>query len=312
MTNTVLCTMKHHWQLLVTISLLLLPWIQANDSNNHNKDATSSDADDDEDFWKTASLYEMSERLLCDEVHLNQNNPNAFQVHGREVWNMLRKVYREIVGNESSSIPPAEEDDREPTDGTRGNTGFFLDTEVIMSTERGRGNYASQDLPKGSMIWKSKYTATFTSGDQYRAYLRAIPPSLACEILTWAYTRIAPSGEIVACVDLEPGSFTNHASTPDKLNMELGTPEKPFKNTGCDLEFYASRDIPKGEELLMDYGMSERSSGWIAMGLAPKRTKYRYEENEEDEEEEEEEEDEEEDGNDEDEEEDDEEEEAEL
>lgn len=130
---------------------------------------------------------------------MNRNNPNAFPVHGTEVWNLLRKAYRETLGSESS-IPPAEEDDMEPTDGTKGNTGFLVGTQVLVSKELGRGNYATEDIKKGAMVWKSKYTARFTTGNQYRAFLKAIPPALACEIITWAYTRFAPSGDIVASI----------------------------------------------------------------------------------------------------------------
>jgi SET domain-containing protein len=44
-------------------------------------------------------------------------------------------------------------------------------------------------------------------------------------------------------------------------------PNHPW-NTGCDLEFYATRDIPVGEELAIDYSFSAGDRGWVAMGLS--------------------------------------------
>ena len=176
----------------------------------------------------------------------------------------------------------------EPTDGTKGNTGWFVGTEVIKTIERGRGTYVTEDVPKGSIVWKTKYTAKFSTANQFRTFLKAFPPFLACEVINWSYTRVTPSGDFVVCTDLEPGALTNQPDTPEELTMELGTPENPFENTGCYLEFYAPRDIPKGEELLMDYGFSERNAGWVAMGLARMPMKQTYKVEEEDEEEEEE------------------------
>ena len=83
--------------------------------------------------------------------------------------------------------------------------------------------------------------------------------------------------EFIACVDLDEGSFVNSAHHSKlECNMELGTKDGLLKEDddekvtwyGCDLRFFAIRDIKADEEIRADYGDFAEPHGWQAMGLA--------------------------------------------
>lgn len=242
------------------LSFLLLP-VHSYQSTDHTVD--------EEKVWKYWSVWDLYWWSDCTDDHHDYNNPDAFPVHNITAWNLLRDTYRKTVGR-ASTIPAANDDNHRHHHHAENPSGFQVDTEIRKTMERGRGNYAIQDIPKDTLVWKSNYTAQFTTARQYRSFLRALPPPLACDVLLWAYTRSTPTGTVVACVDLDPGSFINDANTDTELNLKLGNSLNDFENTGCDLEFYARRDIRKGEELTIDYGFSLGNPGWITMGLMPR------------------------------------------
>ncbi len=205
------------------------------------------------------SIWDLYQELECEsEHHMYDNNADAFPNHNMTVWKSLRDAYRQIVGK-ASSLPSTDDE----------LSGFQVASEIRKTTARGRGNYADQDIPKDTLVWKSRYTAQFALASDYRAFLKAISPQFACDVILWAYTRNTFNGDVVVCVDLDPGSFTNNADTEEELNMQLGNSSNKFEDTGCYLEYYSSRDIPNGEELLIDYGFSLGGQGWITMGLLP-------------------------------------------
>jgi hypothetical protein len=144
--------------------------------------------------------------------------------------------------------------------------GFAVEIETKVNPHKGRGNYAVNDIPEGTLIWKSTYTAAFRDGNSYRHFLRRMSPDMACYVISWAYTRRDMDGRMMACVDLDAGSFTNSADSEEELNIALraGHPS----DSGCDLEFYATRDIRQGEELAMDYSFAMGDHGWVEMGLS--------------------------------------------
>lgn len=230
-----------------------------------------------EEVWSSWAAMDIYWWLGCEEDHHDfEHNPEAFPVHNALTWRFLRQAYRETVGEDQSSLPPSV-DDEDEGESSSPSSGFQVPVQVLKTEERGRGNYAMQAIPAGTLIWTSKYTAQFTTAEQYRSFLQRLPPALACDVLIWAYTRwTTPSGtHAVACVDLDSGSFTNHADTDEQWNMNLGKNDnddaerKRFHNTGCKLGFYAIRDIAKGEELAIDYDFSAYDPGWADMGLGP-------------------------------------------
>ena len=220
-----------------------------------------------ENFWDTATIFDMYEHLLCYDTQHNPEHPNSFTIPNEEFWIQVRKIYRATVG-EASTILPAEDEGKEPTDGTKPNSGFLIGTEIRTTRQHGRGNYVTEDVPNGTLIWRSKYTAQFDNQDQYRAFLKAIPLEYACDVINWSYTRLSSSdGNVVACVDMEVAGMINHPDNDEEPNIQLGNSENSFDFTGCTQEFYAKRDIPKGTELLIDYDFHQGYRGWVTMGL---------------------------------------------
>lgn len=82
--------------------------------------------------------------------------------------------------------------------------------------------------------------------------------------------------EFVVCVDLDEGSFVNSAPYQShQCNMELGTEtgllekEEDEETTwyGCDMKFYAKRDIAANEEIRADYDDFAEPQAWHEMGL---------------------------------------------
>ncbi|KAG7368308.1 SET methyltransferase domain containing protein [Nitzschia inconspicua] len=76
------------------------------------------------------------------------------------------------------------------------------------------------------------------------------------------------------CADLDEGSFVNHSRSRLRANMELGIgrllredEDDEITWYGCDLEFYANRDIEAGEEIRANYDEFAELHGWGRMGL---------------------------------------------
>jgi len=215
---------------------------------------------------------------LWEAFQCSNRGENPLPIQSDDDWKQMQSIYQETVGLESSSLPPG---------GYLGIDGFYVPVEVRWGTD-GRGIYALSDIEEGMLIWRSFRTARFESGEDFVRYLYALPSSShwACDILMWAYTRLEhisppPSSSssssssssegqlpvrVVICVDLDPGSFMNDCETEEECTAELWSHDTP-RTSGCRLDFRASRDIAKGEELRIDYGFSEKEPGWAEMGL---------------------------------------------
>lgn len=116
--------------------------------------------------------------------------------------------------------------------------------------ERGRSIYAIKDIPKGTKVWYDDEKHRINNGYWYnprqlKSFLERIPHDLQCDVLLWAYAFSSKGKTLVEC-NLDEASFFNHGEKPELVNISR------FSR--------ATRDISKGEELLMDY------SSFIAMG----------------------------------------------
>lgn len=233
--------------------------------------------DNDEDIdWLTWNKHDYYDHFKCTKTFHNPEYPNAFPIHNLSTWSLMRSIYRDIVGKEASSIPPApRQDDEEPL------SDFQVAFESKVTPDKGRGNFAMEEVPQGQIVWKSTFGAQLYTPEQYRLFLQRLSdhPALLCDVLEWSYTRFLPSGEVVACVELDPGSLFNMADWDDELNVGP-TQENLLKprRQGCYLEVYALRDIEKGEEFAMNYDFSANNqfippklevTGWQDLGLLP-------------------------------------------
>ena len=209
--------------------------------------------------WKEGSLEEIGKYLDCDW--------GSTEIHQEDAWGTFNKVYNEVVGLEWSTIPPK-----------YGSNGFQMPVEIKFDEDVGRGVFTKVPIKKGDLIYISTNNAQFHAAQDYRNYLRSLPVALACDVLIWAFSRMlsAETELHIACVDLDEGSFINTAPVSSlECNMELGTETGLLKegddetstHYGCDLKFYAKRDIQENEEIRADYGEFAEPHGWLEMGL---------------------------------------------
>jgi hypothetical protein len=222
------------------------------------------DDDDDDDYddngvWKTGTVFEITEYLDC--------KWKSKKVHQQDVWTTFNRIYNEAMGLEKSSIPP-----------TYDLSGFQIPIEIKYSENVGRGVFTKVDIKKGDLIYISTNNAQFQTAQEYRNFLKRLPEDLACDVLIWAFSRMVSAEkeeEFIACVDLDEGSFVNSAHySQTECNMELGTKDGLLKEDedetvtwyGCDLKFYAMRNIKADEEIRADYGDFAEPHGWLAMG----------------------------------------------
>jgi hypothetical protein len=183
-------------------------------------------------------------------------------------------VLLHTVGMEASSLLPPNSLSAAAAATTT--NGFQVLIAVDHDTEAGRGVFAQDEIPRGALVWKSIHTARFVSPRHYRQYLQTLPTNLACDVIDWSYTRQQgtrirqpqrnQSPSFVICVDLDEGSFTNDGEGDLDCNLSLNDADQ-YNYSGCELAFYANRDIRKGEELRTDYSSFAETHGWTALGL---------------------------------------------
>jgi SET domain len=169
-------------------------------------------------------------------------------IHSPQTWSFLQASYKKIVDQNMEQIASEKLDRRElrygqneaevqATNSYECTSGINIYAEV-KEGPRGRGVFVTQEpVPKGTQAWRIAGPfsfATFQRPEEMIAFLELLPHDLQCDVLLWAYPT-----DNKAHVDLDEGSFINHAEDPDLVNL--------------DSQARAVRPISPGEELLMDY-----------------------------------------------------------
>ena len=193
--------------------------------------------------WKKWSRHDFRKQFQCSH-HLSVGR-NA--VPTLEYWQTLRDVYNSEVDSSFAFDDPVP-----PTQGftlnENGPPPYYAD----ISPGKGRGLFASRDIKEGELVdgieGGSKADMIFTTADVLRRYLLALPEPMACDVLEWTYTeKIVKKGPPVLVVASEISSLMNSAWDDVDANVMP-------KDETSPANLYATRDIKKGEEILMDYG----------------------------------------------------------
>lgn len=219
------------------------------------------------EVWYTGTAPQIGKHLKCPWNDEDDNSDSSLvEMHTDETWKTFNEVYHQVVDRTRSSLPPTFE-----------GSGFQVPVEIKYMKSIGRGVFAKEVISRGQLIWKAVNTAEFTKAQDYRDFLRKLPQNLACDVLIWAYVRMISRKQqrtFKVCADLDEGSFVNHSNHPQMANMELGIgrllrddEDEEITWYGCDLEFYANRDIAAGEEIRANYDDFVERHGWKKMGL---------------------------------------------
>jgi hypothetical protein len=241
--------------------------------------------DDEElEWWESDdwTLGKLWSRFDCNTIFGSER-----QIPTTEAWMKMRQAYVDVVGSSKSTIGEPNEVD-----------GFFTPVEVQQSPGKGRGVFATEDIPRGQHIWSGAIQrAQFESGVDYKKFLHSISDDDACDVLQHSFLTIFGDDKenqdnARICVELDDGSIINFIDlNHDPVDAGCLPEWNDRFRGGCDHNLYALRDIKKGDEILMNYEESIFiTAGWEWFGLADN---YEEDEDEEDEDEEDEDDDEE-------------------
>ena len=96
---------------------------------------------------------------------------------------------------------------------------------------------------------------------------------LTLDAMMWAYVENGEGEEadledeyLVIGLDLDEGSLLNDGKV-DLTNLGCDKESSEFLPFGCEYNYFALREIKKGEELLVAYADFEAEDGWKVFGL---------------------------------------------
>lgn len=208
------------------------------------------------EYSDDVTRHDMWDILECDDIYEYER-----PIHSPLIWKNMRTLYRNIV-KDKSTIGDEQNDIA---------SGFHVPVETNQSPGKGRGIFASTDIPSGSIIWSTKNTARFTNASHYRKFIFELEDGLACDVLTWAYVQpiLGDNGvNLLISIDLDEGALCNDGAR-EELGSNMGCDEDAAKSYsgGCKENYFALDGIAAGEELLCSYYDFAIEDGWIYYGL---------------------------------------------
>ena len=141
--------------------------------------------------------------------------------------------------------------------------GFHVAHEAKYTISKGRGIFATQDIPRGTLVWSTRRTIFFSSGTSYRMFLIHVDRYFVCDFIEWSWVQTFQDGMSRIAIALDDGSLCNDAS--DTANIGCDEEVAKLYEGGCVHNYIALRDIKSGEELQCDYSSfvtSGPDSGW--------------------------------------------------
>ena len=215
-----------------------------------------------EEHWKSYGTGDFWHYFKCS-LLFESKRP----IHNESTWMLFRGLYHGIVGVSESTISPLVYEH-----------GIQIPYYIGYHSLRGRGIYAKEAVPKGSVIWNTRQTACFKKGELYREFLMSLPRELACDVLQWAYvidrdkgyggkvTQPKETQNMNICVDLDEGIYMNTGEQlEDNAGCELNASESV--PGGCKDNIFALKDIKANEEILVNYRDFAEPDSWESFGF---------------------------------------------
>lgn len=177
---------------------------------------------------------------------------------------------------------------------------MVVPTEIKDAGKKGRGVFATERIEKGSLVGSlnAGNVGVFKDGASWRSFAATLPRETACNFIEWSWVQeITPekgSDDIreglTIFIAFDESNLTNAAwvdEDGEEANIRCGTPfhskqystnideggdanEKEEVRWGpCRFDYYATRDIEAGEELLLNYSEfeDEDQHQWTDIGL---------------------------------------------
>jgi len=272
--------------------LLLVAWLSAfrdvlggdGDNSAGNLRATvkwtQNDIERKRQLAVKSSGYNPKEERIFDHGELN----NYFDCHKLfekprvgitdDEWRYFRQLFNEYIAKEYEGKKPE-------TYKLKESSTHVNPVSQNITPDKGRGLIASRDIRQGELIFTgTNNTIIFTTGESWRNFLLHLyysPPPLdggyedgfACDILAWSWNQQwpPPDGEYKIMVDIDASSLLNSPSEGEEHNIQCGEQlEDDEEDTVCGVDYFATRDIKKGEEILCDYSDFSHPT-WDSFGL---------------------------------------------
>ena len=192
------------------------------------------------DNWTTMDFFDIRKYFTCKEYAHNTNKPLPTLAD----WQFFIDRYKKVVDKDANFDNAVLPTDGYDFDGMGNPPPYYA-----RHGDRGRGLFASRDIKKGELVHDgNKSDIQFPSDDDGLAWRRLVfnlPRNKACDVIDWSWTAQTEKGgkyKLFSAVDI---SVLCNGGNDDTINVN---PLSEFTS-----EMYATRDIKKGEELLMDY-----------------------------------------------------------
>lgn len=198
----------------------------------------------------------------------------------RQQWALLRAKYVKEVHLVPIDIHYADGDDMS----NYGVSSLAVPTIIgDAGPGKGRGVFAKDDIPKGTLVANidNGSTGIFKEGHSWREFVVSLPEETACNFIEWSWVQtITPLNDgddeirsgLTIFASFDESNLMNAADWDGvEANVSCGNPSMQGGDGQgqCRFQYYATRDIDAGEELLINYAEFEDSSqkGWADIGL---------------------------------------------
>mmetsp|Transcript_19268 Transcript_19268/g.41788 ORF Transcript_19268/g.41788 Transcript_19268/m.41788 type:complete len:439 (+) Transcript_19268:81-1397(+) len=220
----------------------------------------------DPELWYEFTYWDLQAYFSCRRVFAG-----TVPVYDTEKWNGVRQLYQDFVKKDKKDRSYDEDNPKRMYQFST--ESFDPPIEPFQAGgAKGRGIKAARDISKGELVFKAtENTVIFTNGHTWRKFLFAINErydnETTCDVLVWSWVQaIEKGGPLVIVSDFDNGSLLNEGREDpgfEPPNVRCGKEG----DTMCMMEYYATKDIKEGDELLCDYRDFALLWSWADMGL---------------------------------------------